>query len=106
MKYKSNKHFRNSEVEMDACIMDGRTMETGAVTSVQDIFHPISLARRVMEKTPYNFLGRTGAMELAKSEGFQFLKPGTLITDYSMEALERWKLIQASNATAKPEVFI
>lgn len=81
-------------------------MEVGAVTGVQDIYHTISLARRVMEKTPYNFLGSIGAMELAKAEGFKFLKPGTLVTDYSRDALARWKELQAINATNKPEVDI
>lgn len=84
--------------------MDGRTMEVGAITAVQDIFHPITLARRVMEKTPYNFLGSAGAMELAKAEGFKFLKPGTLVTDYSRDSLARWRLSQGLNATGKPDV--
>lgn len=89
---------------MDACIMDGRTMKVGAVTAVQDIFHPISLARKVMEKTEYNFIGSKGAMDLARGEGFQFLKPGSLVTDYSRVSLERWKLSQALNITAKADV--
>ena len=84
---------------MDACIMDGRTMEIGAVTAVQDIFHPISLARVVMEKTEYNFLGSAGAMQLAKAEGFKFLKPGTLVTDYSRDSLDRWRINQGFNTT-------
>lgn len=89
---------------MDACIMDGKTMEVGAVTAVQDIFHPITLARRVMEKTSYNFLGSKGAMELAVAEGFKFLKPGTLETDYARQALERWKGNQVITPEAKSEV--
>lgn len=84
--------------------MDGRTMEVGAVTGVQDIYHPITLARRVMEKTAYNFLGATGAMELAESEGFKFLEPGTLVTDYARDSLARWMQNQALNATGKAEV--
>lgn len=82
---------RDGEVEMDACMMDGKSMNVGAVTGVQNIYHPISLARVVMEKTPYNFLGSKGANSLAKSEGFQILKPGDLVSDYSRAGLERWK---------------
>lgn len=67
------------EVEMDAAIMNGNTMELGAVTGAKDIFHPISLARRVMDKTPYNFLSGKGAMNLAVAEGFQILPPHTLV---------------------------
>lgn len=84
--------------------MDGRTMEVGAVTAVQDIFHPISLARKVMEKTEYNFLGSKGAMDLARAEGFQFLKPGSLVTEYSRASLERWKISQGLNTTGKADV--
>lgn len=91
-------------MEMDACIMHGGTMEVGAITGVQDIFHPITLARRVMEKTPYNFLGNKGAMELAKAEGFKFLKPGTLVTEYARAALDRWLISQGINATGKADV--
>lgn len=95
---------RDGEVQMDACIMDGKTMKIGAVTGVQDIFHPITLARRVMEKTKFNFLGSKGAMELAAEEGFNFLKPGTLVTDYARNSYLRWKENQAMNPEAKLEV--
>lgn len=38
------------EVELDAIIMDGRTLACGAVSSVKNIANPVSLARAVMEK--------------------------------------------------------
>lgn len=82
---------REEEVEMDACLMDGKTMNVGSVTGVQDIHHPISLARSVMEKTPYNFLSAKGAMKLAKDEGFTFVKPGMLVSENAKLSLERWK---------------
>lgn len=82
---------REEEVEMDACIMDGKTMNVGSITGVQDIYHPISLARKVMEKTPYNFLSSKGAMKLAKEEGFKFLKPGSLVSENAKISLDRWK---------------
>jgi N4-(beta-N-acetylglucosaminyl)-L-asparaginase len=91
---------------MDACIMDGQSMKVGSVTAVQDIFHPITLARKVLEKTNYNFLGAKGAMDLAKSEGFTFLKPGDLVTDYARESLNRWKQSHAINPTVKPDVSL
>lgn len=82
---------REGNVEMDACMMDGNSMKVGAVTGVQDIYHLITLARAVMEKTEYNFLGSIGANALAKSQGFQILKPGSLISDNARAALERWR---------------
>ena len=94
---------------MDACLMDGsdgpegkEPLNVGAITGVQDIFHPISLARKVMEKTDYNFLSAKGAMALAKSEGFQFLPPGTLVTQRAIDSLNRWKSEQ--NMTNKIRV--
>jgi beta-aspartyl-peptidase (threonine type) len=81
---------RKREVEMDACIVDGKTMKTGAVTGVKNIYHPVSLARRVMEKMRYNFLGSSGAMNLARSENFQILPKGTLETKNSQNSLDRW----------------
>lgn len=104
LKLCSNLNFRDSEVQMDAIIMDGRTMDIGAVTAVQDIYHPITLARRVMEKIEYNFLGSAGAMKFAKDEGFKFLPPGTLVTDYSRDSLARWMANQGLNATGKRDV--
>lgn len=41
---------KDGEVELDAIIMDGRTLATGAVSSVKNIANPVSLARAVMEK--------------------------------------------------------
>ncbi len=42
----------DGEVELDAIIMDGKTLECGAVSSVKNIANPVSLARAVMEKVP------------------------------------------------------
>lgn len=84
--------------------MHGGTMKVGAITGVQNIYHPITLARRVMEKTPFNFLGNKGAMELAKSEGFKFLKPEVLISEYARASFDRWLFSQSINATGKADV--
>jgi len=40
----------DGEVELDAIIMDGKTLASGAVSSVKNIANPVSLARAVMEK--------------------------------------------------------
>jgi len=44
--------------EMDASIMEGRSLKAGAVAGVKHIKNPISLARMVMEKSPHVFAGR------------------------------------------------
>jgi L-asparaginase / beta-aspartyl-peptidase len=60
----------NSEIEMDALIMDGRTLDMGAVAAIQRVRHPISLARRVMTDTPHTFLVGPGAEAFADRIGF------------------------------------
>jgi isoaspartyl peptidase/L-asparaginase-like protein (Ntn-hydrolase superfamily) len=55
-----------NKIEMDAAIMNGKDLSTMAVVMDQNIRNPISLARRVMEKTDHVMLAGEGALELAK----------------------------------------
>jgi beta-aspartyl-peptidase (threonine type) len=52
--------------EMDACIMEGRSLKAGAIAGVQNIKNPILLARMVMENSEHVLLVADGAMEFAK----------------------------------------
>ena len=56
--------------EMDAAIMDGRSLKAGAVSLITGIKNPIALARDVMEKSYHVFLAGEGAMQFAKSNGY------------------------------------
>lgn len=56
-------------VTLDACIMD-ENMNCGSVAFLQNIKHPISVARKVMEETPHVMLVGQGALDFAKSQGF------------------------------------
>ena len=58
------------KVEMDASIMDGKTLKAGCVTGIEDILNPITVAKHVMEKSAHNFLGGKGAMDFAKKQVF------------------------------------
>jgi beta-aspartyl-peptidase (threonine type) len=93
-------------VEMEASVMDGKTMKAGCVTGVVDIMHPISAAIRVMNKTPHNFLGFHGANRFVKQQEFELVKPGSLVTDQAVEALEHWKEQQKGGGSlfAKTEI--
>lgn len=75
-------------VEMEASIMNGADLKAGCCTLVRDIYHPISIARRVLEKTPHNFLGGQAAMDFAIAEGFTVEPQGTMVTEKAREALE------------------
>lgn len=56
--------------EMDASIMEGSSLDAGAVTLISGIRNPISLARDVMEKSDHVFLAGEGAMRFAKDQGY------------------------------------
>ncbi len=60
---------RDGHVTLDACIMD-QDSNCGSVMGLEHIKHPISVARRVMEKTPHVILVGEGALQFALKEGF------------------------------------
>ncbi|KAB5581667.1 hypothetical protein PHYPO_G00178390 [Pangasianodon hypophthalmus] len=76
------------EVEMDALVMDGRTLACGAVSAVRRVANPIHLARLVMDKTSHVCLTAEGASQFARAMGIPEVPEESLITDY---ARKRWK---------------
>ncbi|XP_068184136.1 isoaspartyl peptidase/L-asparaginase-like [Antennarius striatus] len=76
------------EVEMDALIMDGKTLSSGAVSSVKGIANPVSLARLVMEKTDHMILTSRGANQFAESLGMTTVPTDSLVTEYERK---KWK---------------
>jgi beta-aspartyl-peptidase (threonine type) len=61
--------------EMDAAIMDGKTLKAGAVASVTTVKNPITAARAVMEKTVHVMLIGAGADKFAKEQGLEIVDP-------------------------------
>jgi len=57
--------------EMDASIMDGKTLEAGAVSLITGIKNPVALAKDVMEKSEHVFLAGDGAMQFAKQLDYE-----------------------------------
>uniref|UniRef100_A0A3B4GWT7 Isoaspartyl peptidase/L-asparaginase n=1 Tax=Pundamilia nyererei TaxID=303518 RepID=A0A3B4GWT7_9CICH len=80
---------KDGEVELDAIIMDGRTLATGAVSSVKNIANPVSLARAVMEKTSHVMLTSQGANLFAESIGISTVPTETLVTEYERREWEK-----------------
>lgn len=66
------------EVELDASIMDGKTLAAGAVCAVHHYEHPISIARQVMERLPHVMLAGPGAERFARELG---MKKRNLLSD-------------------------
>lgn len=77
---------RDGIVTLDACIM-GPDGEAGSVCFLQNIVHPISVARLVMEKTPHVMLAGQGALQFALANGFQ---QQNLLTPETEKAWKEW----------------
>ena len=60
--------------EMDASIMNGKTLNAGAVSLISGIKNPVSLAKDVMEKSEHVFLAGEGAMQFAKMNAYKIEK--------------------------------
>src|SRR5438105_538313 len=83
-------------VQLDACVMDGKTLACGAVAGLENIRHPAAVARRVMEKTPHVLLVGEGARWFAIQEGFPLEVLST------PESLVEWEKRRPRGAAAVP----
>jgi N4-(beta-N-acetylglucosaminyl)-L-asparaginase len=77
---------RDGKVTLDACIMD-ENGNIGSVAFLEHIVHPVSVARKVMEKTPHVMLVGEGALQFALANGF---KKEKLLTKESEQAWKDW----------------
>jgi len=81
--------------EMDAAIMDGKTLNAGAVASIERVRNPIILARTVMEKSKHVMMVGSGAEEFAKRNGIELVDAKYFFTQ------RRWDELQKAKAAAK-----
>ncbi len=84
--------------EMDASIMDGATLEAGAIAGVQTIKNPILAAQAVLEQSPHVLLTGRGAEDFAQSQGIEVVDPEYFATQERRAQLER---IQKANAEGR-----
>jgi beta-aspartyl-peptidase (threonine type) len=77
--------------ELDASIMDGSNLSTGAVTLIKRVKNPITLARHVMEKTPHVLLGGEGAEKFAEEMGLEIVENNYFDTENRQNQLKKEK---------------
>ena len=68
------------EVELDSVIMDGRTLDAGAVAAIGPVAHPVSVARLLMQHTEHVLLVGSGATAFAREMGVPILEASELVT--------------------------
>ncbi len=84
--------FTNAETnELDASIMDGKTLNAGASAGTTIVRNPINLARAIMEKSPHVMLSGKGAEEFAKEQGIQIVDPSYFFTERRYNSLLKIK---------------
>lgn len=87
---------RDGRVTLDACIM-GWNGDIGAVCALEDVVHAVSVARRVMERTPHTMLVGEGARAFAVGEGFE---TQNLLTPAAEAAWREW--LKTANYAPRP----
>lgn len=87
--------------ELDASIMEGKTLNAGAIAGVTTVKNPITLARAVMEQSDHVMLSGKGAEAFAKSKGLELVDPSYFYTQKRMESLKR---VQAKEKEGAQEV--
>ncbi|WBL25838.1 isoaspartyl peptidase/L-asparaginase family protein [Zunongwangia sp. HGR-M22] len=103
--------FANDETnQLDASIMDGETLNAGAVAGVTNVKNPINLAYEVMENSEHVLLAGKGAEEFAEQRGIEIVDPSYFYTENRFKSLQRLKEREAKKAgnktAANYDIFI
>jgi beta-aspartyl-peptidase (threonine type) len=91
------------DVELDASIMDGFTLRCGAVAVLKDVKNPVTVARRVMERSEHVLLAGPGASAFARSVGIPSHDNALLVTPRQRARWERLLVVPGPPEDAAPE---
>lgn len=83
--------------EMDAAIMDGNTLNAGAVAGVGSVKNPVELALAIMQKSEHVLLSGDGALQFAKQQGLKIEKEEYF---YSQLRYDQWQLVKNEDVVA------
>jgi beta-aspartyl-peptidase (threonine type) len=78
-------------VQLDAMMMDGRTLRAGGVGCVERIRNPIMAARKVLDESPHVYLVADGAERFAREHGIELIENSKLVIDRERERLAEAK---------------
>ncbi len=92
--------------ELDAAIMDGKTLKAGTVADIRHIKNPISLARLVMEKSPHVMLVGDGAEKFAQENRVELVDQKYFFTQERWDALQKIKEAEKSGGTGEKKFII
>ncbi|HEX3435152.1 MAG TPA: isoaspartyl peptidase/L-asparaginase [Pseudacidobacterium sp.] len=79
---------RDGRVQLDALLMDGKTMRAGGVACVERLRNPIHAARLVLDKSPHVYFVGQGAEEFARAHGMQLIDNSELVLEREKQRLE------------------
>jgi beta-aspartyl-peptidase (threonine type) len=88
--------------ELDASIMDGATLNAGAVTGITRARHPITVARAVMQQSPHVMLAGEGADAFAEQQRLEMVDPSFFFTERRWQELERTLKERGDPMPARP----
>ena len=92
--------------EMDAAIMNGKTLAAGAVASLKHVKSPISLARLVMEKSGHVMMDSEGAETFAKEKGIELVDQKYFFTQDRWDALQKIKAAEKNHTSGGGKAFL
>lgn len=91
--------------ELDASVMNGATLNAGAVAGVTHIKNPINLALEVMNNSPHVLLAGKGAEVFAKERGFELVDPSYFYTENRFQSLQKVKRKEQNNTASSVSNF-
>ena len=97
--------FTNAETnELDASIMDGKTLNAGASAGTKTVKNPINLARVIMDNSPHVMLSGDGAELFAKEQGLKLVSPDYFLTERRLNSIKKIKERDKKTASNDTEI--